>query len=81
MVYSLCLLSGVSLVLLDGVSVVFLEDVSIGCSSEVPTAHINNLLNYGGHAAIILVYFIFRGARAEDRTRDCLTARRATRAG
>ena len=34
---------------------------------------------YGGHAATLLVYFIFRGARAEDRTRGCLTAaRRAT---
>ena len=34
---------------------------------------------YGGHAATLLVYFIFRVARVEDRTRDCLTAaRRAT---
>jgi len=34
---------------------------------------------YGGHATTLLVYFIFRGARAEDWTRGCLTAaRRAT---
>ena len=34
---------------------------------------------YGGHAATLLIYFIFWGARAEDRTRGCLTAaRRAT---
>jgi len=36
-------------------------------------------LKYGGHAATLLVYFIFWGARVEDRTRGCLTAaRRAT---
>ena len=29
---------------------------------------------YGGHAATLLVYFIFWGARAEKRTRGCLTA-------
>jgi len=34
---------------------------------------------YGGHAATLLIYFIFWGARAEDRTRGCLTAaQRAT---
>ena len=37
------------------------------------------ILKYGGHAATLFVYFIFWGARAEDRTRGCLTAaRRAT---
>ena len=36
---------------------------------------------YGGHAATLLVYFIFRGARAEDRTRDCLTAARHATCG
>ena len=36
-------------------------------------------LKYGGHAATLFVYFTFRGARAEYRTRGCLTAaRRAT---
>ena len=36
-------------------------------------------LKYGDHAATLLLYFIFWGARAEDRTRGCLTAaRRAT---
>jgi len=29
---------------------------------------------YGGHAATLLVYFRFWGARAEDRTQGCLTA-------
>ena len=34
---------------------------------------------YIDHAANLLVYFVFWGARAEDRTRGCLTAaRRAT---
>jgi hypothetical protein len=32
------------------------------------------ILQHGGHAATLFVYFIFWGTRAEDRTRDCLTA-------
>ena len=32
------------------------------------------ILQLGGHAATLFVYFIFWGTRAEDRTRDCLTA-------
>ena len=31
-------------------------------------------IKYCGHAATLLVYFIYRGARAENQTRDCLTA-------
>ena len=38
-----------------------------------------NSTKYGGHDATLLIYFIFWIARAEDRTRGCLTAaRRAT---
>ena len=38
-------------------------------------------LKYGGHAATLLVYIIFWGARAEDRTRGCLTAARRPTCG
>ena len=36
--------------------------------------NIGFFFKYGGHAATLCVYFIFWGARAEDQTRDCLTA-------
>ena len=37
--------------------------------------------SYSGHAATLLVYFIFQGAQAEDWTQDCLTAARHTTCG
>ena len=46
---------------------------------EKEESFIPEIFKYGGHAATLLVYFIFWGAWAEDQTRGCLTAaRRAT---
>ena len=51
------------------------------CSHTATYHHFQNRLFYnfksdGGHAATLLVYFIFWGAQDKYQTRDCLTAAR-----